>query len=121
MRERVEALVGHAAEGMWISTFHSACVRILRREAESLGYGKSFTIYDSGDSRALIKRLIKELDADTYGFTVSQVSSRISKAKNELQDADAYARDANFEDPAQAVFTEIFRRYERDLARANAF
>src|SRR5690606_11961594 len=95
MRERVEALIGYAAEGMWISTFHSACVRILRREAESPGYTKSFTIYGSADSRALIKRLIKEADADTYGFTVSQVAGRISKAKNELQDADSYARSAN--------------------------
>ncbi|HRN29547.1 MAG TPA: 3'-5' exonuclease, partial [Terrimesophilobacter sp.] len=121
MRERVETLIGGAAEGMWISTFHSACVRILRREAESLGYGRSFTIYDSADSRALIKRLIKDVDADTYGFTVSSVAGRISKAKNELQDADRYARDANFDDPAEAVFTDLFRSYEKELARANAF
>src|SRR5690606_20474539 len=67
MRERVESLIGIAAEGMWISTFHSACVRILRREAESFGYSKSFTIYDSADSRALLKRIIKDLDADTFG------------------------------------------------------
>src|SRR5665647_2288691 len=55
MRERVEALLGQAAQGMWISTFHSACVRILRREAEHFGFGKNFTIYNSADSRALIK------------------------------------------------------------------
>src|SRR6185369_7538424 len=66
MRERVQSLVGGAAEGMWISTFHSACVRILRREAEVFGFPKSFTIYDSADSKALIKRIIKELDADTF-------------------------------------------------------
>ena len=59
MRERVTALVGQQAEGMWISTFHSACVRILRREAEVFGFPKSFTIYDSADSKALIKRIIK--------------------------------------------------------------
>lgn len=121
MRERVESLIGKAAEGMWISTFHSACVRILRREAETFGYSKSFTIYDSADSRALIKRIIKDLDADTFGFTVSKVAARISKAKNELQDIETYARDANFADPAEAVFVEIFRRYSRDLSRANAF
>ena len=57
MRERVHQLIGQKADGMWISTFHSACVRILRREAEQFGFTKSFTIYDSGDSRALIKRL----------------------------------------------------------------
>src|SRR6188768_3080447 len=66
MRERVEALLGQASQGMWISTFHSACVRILRREAENFGFTKSFTIYDSADSRVLIKRIIKELQADTF-------------------------------------------------------
>lgn len=121
MRERVESLIGTAAEGMWISTFHSACVRILRREAETFGYSKSFTIYDSADSRALIKRIIKELDADTFGFTVSKVAGRISKAKNELQDVETYSRDANFADPAEAVFVEMFRRYSSELTRANAF
>ena len=69
MRERVEHLVGDSARGMWISTFHSACVRILRREAEQFGFTKSFTIYDSGDSRALIKRLVKEHEADAFGLT----------------------------------------------------
>ncbi|MCC6270720.1 MAG: UvrD-helicase domain-containing protein [Microbacteriaceae bacterium] len=121
MRERVESLIGQAAEGMWISTFHSACVRILRREAETFGYSKSFTIYDSADSRALIKRIIKELDADTFGFTVSKVAGRISKAKNELQDVESYSRDANFADPAEAIFVEMFRRYSSELTRANAF
>jgi DNA helicase-2/ATP-dependent DNA helicase PcrA len=58
MRERVAALLGGASQGMWISTFHSACVRILRREAEVFGYASGFTIYDSGDSRALLKRII---------------------------------------------------------------
>src|SRR6478609_6317153 len=68
MRERVQALVGQAAEGMWISTFHSACVRILRREAEHFGFTKNFTIYDSGDQRALLKRLVKEHEADAFGL-----------------------------------------------------
>jgi DNA helicase-2/ATP-dependent DNA helicase PcrA len=121
MRERVGQLVGNQAEGMWISTFHSACVRILRREAEVFGYSKSFTIYDSADSRALLKRIIKELEADTYGFTVSSASGKISKLKNELQDVESYARGANFSDPAEVMFLEIFRRYTQSLARANAF
>jgi len=121
MRERVGALVGQQAEGMWISTFHSACVRILRREAENFGFTKSFTIYDSADSRALIKRIIKELDADTFGFTVSQASGKISKLKNELMDVESYARGANFNDPNEVMFLEIFRRYTQELARANAF
>src|SRR3990170_8040282 len=67
MRERVQHLVGGQAEGMWISTFHSACVRILRREAESFGYSRNFTIYDSADSRALLKRIIRDLAADQLG------------------------------------------------------
>src|SRR5690606_28967874 len=121
MRERVEAIVGETARGMWISTLHSACVRILRREAEHFGFTKNFTIYDSADSRALIKRIIKELDADAFGFTVSSVSGKIPKPKNELQDVESYARNANFNDPAERVFAEIFRTYTRELARANAF
>ncbi len=121
MRERVGALLGQVAEGMWISTFHSACVRILRREAENFGFTKSFTIYDSQDSRALIKRIIKDLQADTYGFTVSQVSGKISKLKNELTDVESYARQANFSDPNDAMFVEMFRAYSRALREANAF
>ncbi|RFA19384.1 ATP-dependent helicase [Subtercola boreus] len=121
MRERVGALLGQTADGMWISTFHSACVRILRREAENFGFTKAFTIYDSHDSRTLIKRIIKELQADTFGFTVSGVAGKISKLKNELADADSYARQANFDDPQERLFVEIFRHYTRSLSAANAF
>lgn len=120
MRERVEGLLGQVADGMWISTFHSACVRILRREAEALGYQKSFTIYDSADSRALLKRIIKELDADRFSITVSKAASRISRAKNDLMDVDGFARAANPQDPADELYTAIFRRYSAELARANA-
>lgn len=74
MRERAEKMLGVATEGMWISTFHSSCVRILRREAENFGFTKAFTIYDSHDSRTLIKRLIKEYEADTYGLSVAGVA-----------------------------------------------
>jgi DNA helicase-2/ATP-dependent DNA helicase PcrA len=121
MRERVEHLVGQAAEGMWISTFHSACVRILRREAENFGFTRSFTIYDSADQRALLKRIIKENEADTLGLTVASVSNKISKLKNELADVDSYARQANFGDPQEAMFVEIWRQYTRALNAANAF
>ncbi|PRB15973.1 ATP-dependent helicase [Microbacterium sp. MYb62] len=121
MRERVEGLIGDAARGMWISTFHSACVRILRREAQQFGYTKSFTIYDSGDSRALLKRLVKEHEADAYGLTPASVQSRISKLKNELSDAESYARQANMSDPAERVFVEVFADYQRQLQKANAF
>ena len=121
MRERVQALVGERARGMWISTFHSACVRILRREAEQFGFTKAFTIYDSGDSRALIKRLVKQHEADAYGLTPAATQSRISKLKNELLDAEGFARQANMSDPAERLFVEIFGAYQRELQRANAF
>lgn len=121
MRERVAGLVGDVARGMWISTFHSACVRILRREAEQFGFTKTFTIYDSGDSRALLKRLVKEHEADAYGLTPAAVQSRISKLKNELSDAESYARDANMSDPAERIFVELFADYQRQLRKANAF
>ncbi|ONI64201.1 ATP-dependent DNA helicase PcrA [Leifsonia sp. ALI-44-B] len=121
MRERVGALLGQGADGMWISTFHSACVRILRKEAENFGFTQSFTIYDSADSRVLLKRIIKELEADTFGFTPANASARISKLKNELADVDSFARMVNTSDPQEAVFLAIFRAYTRALTAANAF
>ena len=122
MRERVEDLMGgEVAGGMWISTFHSACVRILRREAERFGYVSGFTIYDSADSRALLKRIIKESEADSYGFTPANTSAKISRLKNELQDAASYRATANESDPRERIFVEIFHEYEQQLRRANAF
>ena len=121
MRVRVQGLIGDVARGMWISTFHSACVRILRREAEQFGFTKNFTIYDSGDSRALIKRLVKEHEADAFGLTPASVQGRISKLKNELADAESFARTANLSDPAERLFAAIFADYQRNLQKANAF
>ncbi len=120
MRERVEALLGEGASGMWISTFHSACVRILRREAESLGLSSTFTIYDSADTRTVLKRIIKELDADAMGFTPASAQAKISKLKNELADVESYARNANANDPQEVMFLEIFRQYTRRLRDASA-
>ncbi|SFR72447.1 DNA helicase-2 / ATP-dependent DNA helicase PcrA [Agromyces sp. CF514] len=120
MRERVEALLGEGASGMWISTFHSACVRILRREAEAIGLSSTFTIYDSADTRTVLKRIIKELDADTMGFTPAGAQSKISKLKNELSDVESFARNANMNDPQEVMFLEIFRQYTRRLRAASA-
>jgi DNA helicase-2/ATP-dependent DNA helicase PcrA len=120
MRERVEALLGEGASGMWISTFHSACVRILRREAESIGLSSTFTIYDSADTRTVLKRIIKSLDADTMGFTPASAQAKISKLKNELADVESYARNANMNDPQEVMFLEIFRQYTRRLRDASA-
>ena len=121
MRERAEQLLGSATEGMWISTFHSSCVRILRREAENFGFTKSFTIYDSHDSRTLIKRIIKDFDVESYGLTVSGVAGKISRLKNELADVDSYARSVNPDDDNEAAFLSVFREYTRALHAANAF
>ncbi|MGO3146225.1 MAG: ATP-dependent helicase, partial [Leucobacter sp.] len=121
MRERMQGLLGSEVEGMWVSTFHSACVRILRRESERFGYVSGFTIYDSADSRALLKRIIKDLDADTYGFTPANTGSKISKLKNELTDAADHAATMNASDPRERIFAEIFAAYEQELKRANAF
>jgi len=125
MRERVGHLTGinpgsRGPDGMWISTFHSACVRILRRQAEVMGMKAGFTIYDSADSRALIKRIVRELDADTLNLTPGIVAGKISKQKNELVDVETYARNVNTDDPAEIAFLEIYRRYTAGLRRANA-
>jgi DNA helicase-2/ATP-dependent DNA helicase PcrA len=121
MRERIRSLLGETADGMWIKTFHSTCVLILRREAARLGHDANFTIYDSGDSRAILKRLIKDMGADIHKLTPAGVASQISNAKNELNDAEGYARNADMSDPIQRMISEIFSRYQRELQRNNAF
>ena len=121
MRERVKQLLGEDAGGMWIKTFHSACVMILRREAERLGHNANFTIYDSGDSRAILKRLIRDLGADIHKLTPAGVASAISNAKNELADAESFARAGDNSDPVHRMISEIFERYQAELRRNNAF
>ena len=92
MRERIGALIGEAATGMWISTFQSACVRILHKEHDRFGYTSSFTIYDSADQRSLVKRILRELDGDEMGLTPNMVIGKMSRLKNELADVDSYRR-----------------------------
>lgn len=121
MRERAEHLIGKATEGMWISTFHSSCVRILRREAENFGFTSSFTIYDSHDSRTLLKRIYKDLEVEHTGLQLSGIANKISRLKNELADVDSYARNVNMNDRAEVKFLEVFREYTRALRAANAF
>ena len=121
MRERVKAMLGEGADGIWLKTFHSACVMILRRESERLGHDPNFTIYDSGDSRAIFKRLIKELGADLHKPSPGGVAAAISNAKNELIGADAFARNIDTSDPAQRAIAEIFTAYQQELRKNNAF
>jgi DNA helicase II / ATP-dependent DNA helicase PcrA len=121
MHERIEAIVGEAARGMWISTFHSACVRILRKEAGTFGFSSSFTIYDAADQRSLVKRILKQLDGDDFGLTPNMVIGKMSRLKNELADVDSYRRQSGSQDPADALFIEVWDRYQRELVRSNAF
>jgi superfamily I DNA/RNA helicase len=118
MRDRAELLVGRRVRSMWVMTFHSACARMLRAEAPRLGYTRQFTIYDTADSRRLIKRCIDDLGIDPKRFTPASIGSQISDAKNKLRDADAYAKlvGSYFE---QTV-ADVYRSYERELHRANA-
>ena len=95
MRERVERLTGAASRLMWVMTFHSACARILRSEAERLGYKRTFTIYDQADSLRMVKRCMQELELDPKRFPPRAVQAQISGAKNRLADADEYARHGN--------------------------
>ena len=90
MRERIEALVGGRAKIMWISTFHSSCVRILRQEAANVGLKSNFSIYDSADSLRLVTQVSKSLDLDPKKFAPKAIQHKISALKNELIDADSY-------------------------------
>ena len=84
MRERLQGIIGPRCRGMWVSTFHSMCVRMLRADAERLGFSKSFTIYDTDDQKRLYKEIMAELDIDPKRFPVNALMGRISQAKNEL-------------------------------------
>jgi DNA helicase II / ATP-dependent DNA helicase PcrA len=118
MRERVEGLLGRRTRAMWVMTFHAACARMLRVEAEKLGYTRQFTIYDQADARRLIKRNLDTVGADPKRFTPASVHNQISDAKNKLRDAEEYGKmvGSYFE---QTV-AEVFREYERELIRMNA-
>ncbi len=118
MRDRVEGLLGARIKGMWVTTFHSACVRILRSEADKLGYTKSFTIYDQADARRMVKRCLDELGVDPKRFTPASVLHQISDAKNKLRDSEDYGRltGSYFE----RTIADVYRLYEQELIKANA-
>ena len=94
MRERVDALTGHGAADVWISTFHSACVRILRREIHHLDYDNQFSIYDTDDQRVLMRQILKSMNLDSKRFRERNVLSVISGVKNELITPDQFIKDA---------------------------
>ena len=120
MRERIEALVGPRAKHMWISTFHSFCVRVLRREAAALGLKSTFTIYDSTDSQRLLSLIIKELNLDTKKFTAKAVGNRISALKNELVSAEAFASRVASDNPYEKTISQIYTVYTQRLRAANS-
>ncbi|UZX02009.1 DNA helicase PcrA [Arthrobacter sp. CDRTa11] len=120
MRERIEALVGGRAKIMWISTFHSSCVRILRQEAANVGLKSNFSIYDSADSLRLVTQVSKSLDLDPKKFAPKAIQHKISALKNELIDADSFASAANFNDPFESAVADVFKGYTQRLRQANA-
>ena len=119
MRERLNGLVGPRSRGMWVSTFHSMCVRMLRADAERLGFTKSFTIYDTDDSKRLYKEIMAEFDIDPKRFPVNALMNRISTAKNELIVPGVFEKEAS--DPVGKVASRVYARLQERLKAANAF
>jgi DNA helicase-2/ATP-dependent DNA helicase PcrA len=118
MRERLERMLGYTARAIWILTFHAACGRMLRREAERLGYRSNFTIYDQADQVRLVKACLEELGKDPKRFTPRGIHAQISNAKNQLISPDEYtARVSSFWDQTVA---EVYELYQRRLFRSNA-
>ena len=121
MRERVQELVGPVARSMWVSTFHSACVRILRRDAAAAGLKSSFTIYDSADSQRLITNIAKDLELDTKKHAPRALAARISSLKNDLTDPIDFADQAeSSKNPFEKTLARIYTNYTERLRQANA-
>ena len=118
MKERVRGLVGPVTDGMWVSTFHAACVRILRREAPRFGYSSRFTIYDAQDTLRAIKGVIKDLNLDPQRFQPRNVRARISNAKNELIDYETFRQQG--ESFQQGIVADIYRLYQERLLKNSA-
>ena len=118
MKERVAALVGGRARMMWVSTFHSACVRILRAEHEHAGLKSSFSIYDADDSRRLMQLVARELDLDPKRYPARSLAAQVSNLKNELIDPDEFAKQAK--GPQQRAVAEAYQLYQQRLREAQA-
>jgi DNA helicase-2/ATP-dependent DNA helicase PcrA len=118
MRERVGQLIGRSVRAMWVTTFHSACARMLRVDAERLGYSKGFTIYDQADSLRMLKRCLTELGVDPKRFPPRAIHAKISGAKNQLIDSDSYNESAQNE--FEEIVAEAFPLYEKRMREANA-
>ncbi|WP_093050541.1 DNA helicase PcrA [Salipaludibacillus aurantiacus] len=118
MKDRVKSIIGSEAEDMWISTFHSMCVRILRRDIDRIGFNRNFTILDSTDQKTVIKRLVKEMNLDPKKFDPRSILGSISSAKNELKTPADYAKTANgyYEDTVH----KVYEAYKKELKKNQA-
>lgn len=119
MRERVNRQVGAGADSIWVTTFHSTCVRILRRYADRLGYDNNFTIYDSDDQKSVIKDICKRLQIDTKIYKERSILSAISSAKDELIMPDEYAL-SSLGDFRKQTIAKVYREYQETLKKSNA-
>lgn len=116
MRERMDGLLGAGSgERMWVSTFHSMCVRILRRNVDRIGLAKNFTILDSGDQLTAVKRVLKELNLDPKQYDPRAMLNVISNAKNECIDAKEFRKNCNSNNPYEKVVADIYERYTKKL------
>lgn len=119
MRERLQSLIGGGARGMWVSTFHSMCVRILRTDCERVGFAKGFTIYDDSDSKRLVEQIMDELNIDKKRYSIPALRNRISQAKNDLQVAEVFAEKTS--DQVGQVAARVYTRLQERLRQLNAF
>ena len=119
MRERLQSLIGSGARGMWVSTFHSMCVRILRTDCERVGFAKGFTIYDDSDSKRLVEQIMDELNIDKKRYPIPALRNRISQAKNDLQVAEVFAEKTS--DQVGQVAARVYTRLQERLRQLNAF
>ena len=119
MRERLQSLIGGGARGMWVSTFHSMCVRILRTDCERVGFAKGFTIYNDSDSKRLVEQIMDELNIDKKRYPIPALRNRISQAKNDLQVAEVFAEKTS--DQVGQVAARVYTRLQERLRQLNAF
>ena len=119
MKERIELLVGDAAKDMWIGTFHSICVRILRKFIDRIGFDSSFIIFDTSDQKTMIKQILKDLQLDEKLFSDRAVISEISNAKNEMLEPDSYSVKAHGDFRKERI-AEVYERYQKRLKENNA-
>lgn len=119
MRERVDQIVSYGAGSVWVSTFHSTCVRILRRFIDLLGYDRSFTIYDADDQKSLMKDICKHMNIDTKKFREKTFLNAISNAKNELKTPEIYA-DEVAKQYDRKIFGDVYKEYQKRLKQNNA-